>query len=634
MCGIAGYLGQADPQQLERMLARLVHRGPDDSGSHVEAGVALGARRLSVIDPAGGHQPVSNEAGTVWVALNGEIYNYRELREELIQKGHRFVSRCDTEVLAHLYEQEGEEGIKRLRGMFAYALWDRERQVLLLARDRFGIKPLYYCPQPGGGTAQVVAFSSELPSLLEAVGSRSIMPAAVLQYLTLLYVPGPGTIFEGIRQVMPGELLRIREGRLESWHYARMADPVEQVQVDDPREAAERFREVLRESVQAHLVSDVPLGLFLSGGLDSGSMLAMMRQVTNGPIRTFSIGYDAIADRSYNELAAARLLADTFGADHRDERLKPDAVHLVPKIVATMGEPFADSSAIPTYLVSELARRTVTVALTGIGGDELFGGYPRHMGLRAGALYASVPHAIRKWIANGLAPMLPEGTGSRNRRGRVKRFLRTGHLPVAEQYLTWVTFLPPEWGSSAFATEFYDRVGEEASAERYHALFDAWPSHDPSDRAMGLDLQTYLPDDLLRMGDRLSMAHSLELRVPFCDQYVLAFARTIPASLRFSGWRLKGFMRNALGPVLPGSILNRAKYGFQVPIARWLREDLREMVHDVLSDAAVRRRGYVKPGYVRWLIGQHESGARNFSDQIYALLVLELWHQQHKVAVN
>ncbi len=654
MCGIGGYLGERDQAVLKRMLSRLEHRGPDEEGQHHEPGVTLGVRRLCVIDPAGGHQPMTNETGTIWVVLNGEIYNYRELREELVGKGHRFTSNCDTEVLVHLYEQEGEEGVHRLRGMFAYALWDRGRQTLLLVRDRLGIKPLYYAVQPdevGGG----LAFASEVPALLPALSPRSVSPRALAQYLTLLYVPGPGTIFEGIQQLRPGELLRVVRGRVQtrryfhptsSWHgalrpldLARGGEPVEpQSSGQAPGKGRavssleQDFLDVLRETVRAHLVSDVPLGLFLSGGLDSGAILAMMRAVHSGRIRSFSIGYADQADQPYNELEAARGLAAHFGAEHTEERLRPDAVKLLPRIVTAMGEPFADSSAIPTYLVSELARRSVTVALSGIGGDELFGGYPRYLGMRAAGRYAKVPQAVRQWVATHLAPHIPEGNTNRDQGSRLKRFLRDGYRPIAEQYVRWVTFRPPEWDSSLFTPEFQDQidqVGPASLTDEYPLAFTNWPSEEPADRAMGLDLQTYLPDDLLRMGDRLSMAHSLELRVPFCDHVLLSFACGLPASKRLKGFRLKSFMRRALTRALPAEILARPKFGFQVPIARWLREDLREMVRDLLSEGRVKRRGYLKPEYVRWVIETHEAGRRNLADQLYALLVLELWLEKH-----
>src|SRR5256884_3599335 len=629
MCGICGFVGPGDAAVLDRMMRRLGHRGPDEEGRHLEPGVTLGLRSLRVIDPAGGHQPFTNETGTIWVVMNGEIYNYQELRDELIKKGHRFVSNCDTEVLVHLYEQEGENGVHRLRGMFAYALWDRERQTLLLVRDRLGIKPLYYTVRAGRteGERRVV-FASELPALLAACPPPSLRPAALVQYLTLLYVPGPGTVFDGVQQLLPGEFLKIVNGKIETRRYFRPEHSLGRRPSLAAADAATPFLELLFETVRAHLVSDVPLGLLLSGGLDSGAILAMMRRATNGSIRTFTIGYEAHADRSYNELDAARALARHFGTEHTEERLRPDAVKLLPRIVASMGEPFADSSSIPTYLVSEVARRSVTVALSGIGGDELFGGYPRYLGIRAAARYARAPETLRAWVAAHLAPKVPEGDGSRNQLGRLKRFLADGHRSLSEQYVRWISFLPPEWGTSAFTPEWLAQVGPLATSDEYRSAFTRWPSEDPADRAMGLDLQTYLPDDLLRMGDRLSMAHSLELRVPFCDHELLSFALALPASARLAGGTLKGFMRKALRGLLPSTILNRAKYGFRVPLARWLREDLREMVHDLLSDETVRRRGYVKPEYVRWLGHEHETGARNFADQIYALLVLELWQRQ------
>ncbi|TMK96578.1 MAG: asparagine synthase (glutamine-hydrolyzing) [Actinobacteria bacterium] len=536
--------------------------------------------------------------------------------------------------MVHLYEQEGENGVHRLRGMFAYALWDRERQTLLLVRDRLGIKPLYYTvragrPEGEGG----VVFASELPALLAACPPPALRPAALAQYLTLLYVPGPGTVFEDVQQLLPGELLKIVNGKIETRRYFRPEQSLTRRSSLDATDAPTPFLDLLFETVRAHLVSDVPLGLLLSGGLDSGAILAMMRRATNGSIRTFTIGYEAHADRSYNELDAARVLARHFGTEHTEERLRPDAVKLLPRIVASMGEPFADSSAIPTYLVSEVARRSVTVALSGIGGDELFGGYPRYLGIRAAARYARAPETLRAWVATHLASKLPEGDGSRNQIGRLKRFLSDGHRSLSEQYVRWISSLPPEWGASAFTPEWLAQAGPLATSDEYRSVFTRWPSEDPADRAMGLDLQTYLPDDLLRMGDRLSMAHSLELRVPFCDHELLSFALALPASTRLAGGTLKGFMRKALRGLLPSTILNRAKYGFRVPLARWLREDLREMVHDLLSDETVRRRGYVRPEYVRWLVHEHETGARNFADQIYALLVLELWQRQLDQAV-
>lgn len=635
MCGICGLVGDNDPVLLDRMLDRLVHRGPDEEGTHHDVGMAFGARRLRVIDPTGGHQPVRNETGSVWAVLNGEIYNYRELRRELIQKGHRFQSDCDTEVLVHLYEEEGPEAVYRLRGMFAYAIWDRERDLVLLVRDRLGIKPLYYSVQPGkAGAAHRVIFSSELPSLLEGLPDWTIRPQAIADFLSLLYVPGPETIVEGVYQLRPGEVLKIARGRLEFWRYYLPEEEVQYQGEPSQGDQQARFLNALRDSVQAHLVSDVPIGLFLSGGLDSASILACMREAIPGSIKTFSIGYDAPEDQSYNEIEAARFLATHFGTDHTEAVLRPDAVSLLSRVVAGMGEPFADSSAIPTYLVSEVARQSVTVALSGIGGDELFGGYPRYLGVRTAARYAALPVAMRTWIAARASSCLRDGSGGHNVRGRIKRFLVDGYRPVDEQYLRWTTFLPVGWDGPLFAEGLRSAVADSPALRNIRNLFGQWPSQELADRAMGVDLQTYLPDDLLRMGDRMSMAHSLELRVPFCDHHLLAFACSLSAATKFQGGQLKGFMRSALQDILPKRITAAPKRGFMLPLARWLREDLREMSRDLLSDQAIRRRGYVNPAYVQWLLAEHDSGRRNFTDQLYALMVLELWHRQVAQSVS
>jgi asparagine synthase (glutamine-hydrolysing) len=628
MCGICGIIGQDGGEALQPMLRRLIHRGPDEEGMHREPGVALGARRLRVIDLEGGRQPVRNETGTVWAVMNGEIYNYRELCEHLLRKGHRLSSRSDTEVLVHLYEDEGLEGFHRLRGMFAIALWDRERNEAWLVRDRLGIKPLYYavCPSKAGRGTRVV-FSSELPSLLEAVPDWRLRPEAIVDYLTYLYVPGPDTMIEGVYQLRPGEAVKISTGRLKFLRYYR---PAEETSVGYTRNAEEAKEEVLRtfrETVKSHLVSDVPLGLFLSGGLDSAALLAVMQAQGAGPVKTFSIGYEHPSDQSFNELASARFLAKHFGTIHSETIMSPDAVTLLPRVVEGMGEPFADSSAIPTYLVSEVAKQSVTVALSGIGGDELFGGYPRYLGLRTAAQYQRLPHALRAHLARWSEQVIPERGTGRDQSARLKRFLRDGHRPLQEQYRRWTTFLPAEWDDTLWSSNFEAMTALGRSPGGMEALFDQWPSPDPTDRAMGVDLQFYLPDDLLRMGDRMSMAHSLELRVPFCDHQLLASALRIPSAMRFAGWQLKGFMRQMLHGLVPDRILRAPKQGFMVPMARWLREDLHDMVRDVLSDDAIRQRDYVKPAYVRWLLHEHQSGRRNFSDQLYALLVLELWHR-------
>ena len=629
MCGICGHSGQGEPDVLEGMLQRLVHRGPDEIGRHREPGVALGIHRLRVIDPQGGRQPVTNESSTVWAVMNGEIYNYRELRQELINKGHRFVSQCDTEVLVHLYEEDGEGMVHRLRGMFAFALWDRAQQSLLLVRDRLGIKPLYYTVRSDFGETAKVLFASELPSLLAAMPVPSLRPGAIADYLSLLYVPGPETVYEGIYELRPGELLRVQDGSVKFERYWRPQESAITRAWRTPEEMVEHLHAQLRDAVRSHLVSDVPLGLFLSGGIDSSALLAFMRREVTGPIKTFSIGYEAQEDQAFNELTAAKQVATYFQADHVEARLRPDATSLLPKVVEAMAEPFADSSAIPTYLVSEVARRTVTVALSGIGGDELFGGYPRYLGMKTAALYGRVPSTVRSAIACMAAATMREGVGGRDYAGRAKRFLQDGHYSIEQQYLRWTSFLPREAGGSVLTPDLLAACGRIDRHATRENLLKTWPSDDPADRAMGLDMQTYLPDDLLRMGDRISMRHSLELRVPFCDHLLVGFAKSIPAAHHLKWWKLKSFLKSGLKGLLPPAVLQGPKLGFHIPLARWLRQDLKPMVADLLSETTIRRRGYVKPAYVQLLLREHASGRRNHADQIYALTVLELWQRQH-----
>ncbi len=627
MCGICGVIGEDDGSALQPMLRRLIHRGPDEEGIYCQPGVALGARRLRVIDPIGGQQPVRNERGTVWAVMNGEIYNYRELRQELVNRGHRLETRCDTEVLVHLYEDEGFEAFRRLRGMFAVALWDQERRSAWLVRDRLGIKPLYYAiRQCETGRGPSVIFSSEIPSLLEALPDWRIRPEAVAEYLMHLYVPGPDTMIASVHQLRPGEAMNISNGRVELLQYYRPEETLHRHSQWTTKEASREVLHIFEETVKSHLISDVPLGLFLSGGLDSASLLAMMAKEQSGPVKTFSIGYEHPSDQSFSELESARFLANHFKTVHSETILKPDAITLIGKVVEGMGEPFADSSAIPTYLVSKAARQTVTVALSGIGGDELFGGYPRYLGLRTAAQYQRIPRVLRKQMA-GWSRRIGEDGQARDQAARLKRFLNDGHLPLPEQYRRWTTFIPAEWDGALWGDRLDGMFLSDRPLGSVEVLFDRWPSSDPADCAMGVDLQSYLPDDLLRMADRMSMMHSLELRVPFCDHHLLDAALRIPSRVRLTGWQLKGFMRRMLRGLLPDRILRAPKQGFMVPMARWLREDLREMAHDLLAEDVIKDRGYVKPAYVRWLLEKHESGRRNFSDQLYALIVLELWHR-------
>jgi len=466
-------------------------------------------------------------------------------------------------------------------------------------------------------------FASEIKALLAGGVERTVDAQALRQYLTFLYVPSPATIFEDIRQLPPGHILTLRRGEMRIRQYWSLRPDPEAVGLG-AEEAEERLLAHLKEAIRLHLISDVPLGVFLSGGMDSTTLVALMRTVSDSRIRTFTIGYGG-ADETYNELTFARLVAERFGTDHHEEILEPKAVDLLPRIIQAFDEPFADSSAIPNYLISQVARRTVTVALAGHGGDELFGGYPRYLGQRAGVLYDRLPSSLRRGLALA-SRWIPESVHSDNWPGRVRRFLEAGSLPANERYLRWITYLPPEWGEDALTPDTRARAGPTKPEHIYGRLYRAWKSPDPAECAMALDVQTYLPDDLLVLGDRMSMAHSLEVRVPFCDHVVAQFALGLPAGQRFRNWTLKSFLKRTLRHHLPVEVLKRPKQGFMLPIGHWINRELRPMIRELLSEQSINRRGYVRYQYVRWLLDEHGSGHRNLKDQIYALLVLELWH--------
>jgi len=598
------------------MSRRLTPRGPDSDGLHHGGPVALAARRLSIIDLDHGHQPIANEDGSVVVVQNGEIYNYRELKRELQGRGHRFATDCDTEVLVHLYEEHGEAFVERLRGMFAIALWDEREQRLLLARDRFGIKPLYYRLADGD-----LSFASELKAMLEQPGfSRAIDPKAMAAYLAFNSIPAPLTIFAEARKLPPGHLLRWQRGAIALHRYARPGpDPAEPLRDGSAAELAAELREVLRDSIRAHLVADVPVGVLLSGGVDSGGITALAAAETRGPLKTFSIGFE---ESGFDELSRARLVAERFGTDHQELIVRPDAVELLPKLVEAFDEPFGDSSALPTYLVSELAAGAVKVALSGEGGDELFGGYYTYV---ADLL---APRVGR--LATLAAPLVERLPSSDARVGfdyKAKRFARAAALPPLERHHGWK---------------------EIFTAERRHALLGARdPGWDPLDlyreryaetagaaplaRMQDVDLGIYLADDLLVKTDRLSMAHSLELRVPFLDQRVAEFAFSLPTRLKVRGLAKKRLLRQSLAPLLPREVVHGRKQGFSIPLAAWLRGPLEPFAREVLAAANLERQGCLDPGTVAPLLDRHCSGREDLSRQLWGLMAFTLWFDRYAV---
>jgi len=599
MCGICGIVslagGRVDRDAVERMNASLAHRGPDSGGVHVAEGAALAARRLSIIDLEGGDQPIANENESIWVVQNGEIYNFLELRDELASAGHRFRTRCDTEVHLHLYEEHGPRYVERLRGMFAVAIWDSRARRLVLARDRFGIKPLYY--RVAGGE---LAFASELKALLTLRDfSRELDPDALEAYFDAGYVPAPLTIFHGTRKLGQGEVLSWAFGDAEPTvqRYARPAPSA--ARAGGEAQLAEELRAHLRDSVRAHLLSDVPVGVLLSGGVDSSALTALAAEQTSGRLHTFSIGFE---ERSYDELAKARAVAQRFGTEHHELRLAPDIVELFPQVAESFDEPFADDAAIPTYLVSQLAARTVKVALAGEGGDELFGGYD---------VYAA--HSLAPF-ARPLAPLL-----RRLPSPRVRRLAGAAALPALERHLAWKRM----FGVEARAGLLRVRGGDPSA--RFRSRWDETQGADELARVLDLDLGTYLADELLVKADRASMAHSLEVRVPFLDNELAAFALGLPSRLKVRGFAKKRLLRQALDPLLPAEILAAPKHGFTLPAAEWLRGPLAPFARDVLSG----ERGLFDGAVVRRLLDEHVAGRSDNWRELWTLLCFCVWFDRY-----
>ncbi len=600
--------GAADPERLRAMSATLVHRGPDSDGQLVDGPVGLAARRLSIIDLETGDQPIANEDGTVHVVQNGEIYNYRELRAGLEVAGHRFATRSDTEVLVHLYEEHGDGFAERLRGMFAVAVWDAKRQRLVLARDPFGIKPLYYRENADG-----LAFASEL----RALPRGEIDLEALEAFLAFNSIPGPYSIFREVKKLPSGHLLVWEDGEARLSRFARPAPvPASEVRREDDDELAEELRARLRDSVRAHLIADVPVGVLLSGGVDSSALAALAAQESSEPVHTFSIGFE---ERSFDELDDARSVAQLYGTRHEELVLRPDAALLLPALADAFDEPFADSSALPTYLVSELAARHVKVALSGEGGDELFGGY---------YTYAADLLALRVGRLAPLARPLVERLPSSSRRAsfdyKAKRFVRAAGLPPLERHHAWKEIFSPE-----VRRELLGRPSSFDPVDLLRARYAETEGAELLARLQDVDLGTYLVDDLLVKTDRASMAHSLEARVPYLDPLVAGLAQALPTRLKVNGLRKKRLLRKAAAPLLPRRIVYGRKRGFSIPAAAWLRGELEPFARDVLSPETLRRQAFFQPATVTRLLDRHVAGKEDLSRQLWGLLAFTLWYERH-----
>ena len=608
ICGLASTNGAVDAERVAAMSATLVHRGPDSFGEFSDGAVALAARRLSIIDLETGDQPIANEDGTLHVVQNGEIYNYVELRRELERTGHRFRTHGDTEVLLHLYEEHGDGFAERLRGMFAVAIWDAPRRRLVLARDRFGIKPLYYRDAHGE-----LEFASEL----RALPRDEVDLDALEAFLAFNSIPAPLTIFRGTRKLPPGHLLIWDNGRVHLERFARPAPvPVEELREDEEAELVEELRSRMRDSVRAHLVSDVPVGVLLSGGVDSSLLAALAAEETSEPLRTFSIGFE---ERSFDELADARLVAERYSTNHRELVLRPDAALLLPVLAEAFDEPFADSSALPTYLVSELAAGDVKVALSGEGGDELFGGYYTYV---ADLLAARVGRLAR--LARPLVERLPSSTRRASLDYRAKRFVRAAYLPSLERHHGW-----KEIFSADARAELVGRGSQFDPVDLLRARYEETGGADELARLQDVDLGIYLVDDLLVKTDRASMAHSLEARVPFLDTVVANLALALPTRHKVRGLGKKVLLRKAAEPLLPREIVHGRKRGFSIPAAAWLRGELEPFARETLSQDALLRQGFFRPAVVHRLLDEHTAGREDLSRQLWGLLAFTLWYERH-----
>ena len=622
MCGIAGFADrgagspsrrEADFSLVHRMCEVIRHRGPDDEGIHVEPGVGLGMRRLSIIDLSTGHQPIHNEDEAIWLVFNGEIYNYRELRTELEQAGHRFYTASDTETIVHAYEQWGEDCFRRLRGMFGIAIWDRRSRTLLLARDRAGIKPLHYAEH-----GDRLFFGSELKSLLAAGAVDGTIDLESLDhYLSFLYTPRDRSIFKGVNKLPPGHLLRWHDGQSSIRAFWQI-DARESFR-GTADEAAEELRRVMADAVRSHMVSDVPLGAFLSGGVDSSAVVGFMAEASERPVKTFSIGFD---DPEFDELEHARAVAKHFATEHHEFVVRPDALGILDQLIGHFDEPFADSSAIPTWYVSEIARRHVTVVLSGDGGDELFGGYDRYLPHPRVARFDRLPIPGRRGIASAVWPLLPHGVQGKN-------FLRHVARDDNGRFLESIALFREDEKDALYTASFRAQLNGTRAEDRLGRHFDRFDGLPAQSRMMRFDFETYLPEDVLTKVDRMSMAHSIESRVPLLDNEVIDFAATLPTNLKIHQGRRKHVMKEALKGLVPTAILDRKKQGFGVPLGAWFRGGLTDVFADVLGSARTRQRGYFEPAFINRIVQEHLSGRRDHTLQLWQLLVFELWHRHY-----
>ncbi len=615
MCGIAGFSWR-DEELAGRMSQTMVHRGPDQSGVYTDESVSLGHRRLSIIDLSEhGRQPMSNEDGTVWVTYNGEIYNFQELREALEAKGHVFRSRTDTEVIVHAYEEYGPDCARRFNGMFAFAIWDKKRRELILIRDRLGVKPLYYCVK-----GKDLIFASEIKAILQVPGlERAVDPLALYRYVGYEFVPAPDTIFRHIRKLPPGHYLRFKDGQTQITEYWDLRFKTE------PQPSSyyeETMRDLLMDSVQKRLISDVPLGVFLSGGLDSSAVVALMSRCGVEPIKTFSLGY---ADPTFSELEYARAIASRFKTEHRELIIEPITPELLETAVWHLDEPMTDLSTIPFYLICKKAREHVTVCLSGEGGDEVLVGYDRFKASKAHSYYELLPDWLRRGIIAPFVNALPDQPQKKGIVNILKRFIQGGLLPEEGGHIRWQYFGMPERDTELFSEAVRRGISMEPFAPVRRCL-EHCNSDQRLDREIYADLKFMMPDSVLMKVDKMSMAHALEVRVPFLDYRFVEFCATIPGELKLKGFTTKAIFRTAMEGILPDRIRARGKQGYSLPIKNWLRQELRDYMTGLLTSSPLMKEAF-NPDYIQRLIREHQKYQANHNHILWALMNLAIWHR-------
>jgi len=623
MCGIAGFISKSKDApviereiKLDKMCKIITHRGPDEQGTAVEGRAALGMRRLSIIDIKSGQQPIYNEDGTKLIVFNGEIYNFRELKKELESRGHRFKTNSDTETILHAYEEYGADCLKHLRGMFAFAIWDKTDESLFIARDRVGKKPLFYALTENGN----FVFGSELKVLLtHGEISKEIDYSALDAYLTFGYVPEEFCIFKSVSKLEPGHFLIYKDGEIKTKKYWDFDySPI--VEVKTEAEYIEVLREKLKEAVRIRLISEVPLGAFLSGGVDSSAIVAMMSQILESPVKTFSIGFH---EDGFNELKYARIAAKHYNTEHHEFIVTPELVETIDEIVRHFDEPFADPSSLPTFMLSKMARDYVTVVLSGDGGDELFAGYTRYVTDSKRSGLGKLPRSIRRNLLRPLIEVLPHGA-------RGKNFLYNASLDAIDRYIDSISHFGSLKKKALYETGFRKNLNGNfgKSVDVFREIAGSVSSENQIDKLLYLDSKTYLPSDILTKVDRMTMAASLEARVPLLDHELIEYVQKIPAQLKLKGFATKYIFKKALEGIVPNEILYREKQGFGVPINEWINLQLKDRIHETLLEKRTLERGYFETKYIKILLDEHHKNRRDHSYSLWILWMLELWHRQ------